>query len=222
MSVQVKEHGQVNVLTNIRVSVEKCAMGLGISMSTTQVETLCLDILEVYKWDSVEDVQQCLKKARQGKYGFGHHSRSALTMILVGDWMAVHLEEKAMLRENEAAANLPQPEIFKSQEEVDAWYKRGQEFLKELDRRKQALKDERLQEKKAHDTNEINYQDFKENHFNNQSNPNPSGPLQEVNTTSKGVTVSPRALESDNSKSGGGSQKVRRGFKEVGEGEKTV
>ena len=96
----VKEFGEKEVLTTISISVVKCASGLGITLTHSQLETLCYDLLDVYKYDAVEDIQQCLKKARQGRYSFGHHSRSILNMPLIKDWMVQHLEEKAQAREN--------------------------------------------------------------------------------------------------------------------------
>ena len=98
--MQLREVSEVEVLTEIRVSVEKLAGGLNVAMTDSQVELLTRDILEVYKTDSVEDIQQCLKKGRQGKYSFGHHSRSAITMHLISDWMKLHLYEKSEAREN--------------------------------------------------------------------------------------------------------------------------
>ena len=99
VQLQVKEHGRELILTMIRVSVEKCADSLGIKISDSQVVTLCNDLIDVYTHDSVEDIQQCLKKGRQGLYGFGHNKRDSLTMPLIREWMAQHLEEKAAERE---------------------------------------------------------------------------------------------------------------------------
>lgn len=98
--LQRKESGDETVLIEIRISVERCAMGLGINLSQDQIMVICNDIMEVYSYDSIEDIQQCLKKGRQGKYGFGHNKRDSLTMHLIREWMQKHLEEKAQIREN--------------------------------------------------------------------------------------------------------------------------
>lgn len=99
ISLQVQEHGEERILMEIRISVEKCATGLNLSVDDEQVAILCEDIMEVYSHDSIEDVQICLKKARQGRYGFGFNKRGVITMELVREWMARHLEEKAQERE---------------------------------------------------------------------------------------------------------------------------
>lgn len=96
--MQKKEHGDVAVLTEISLSVEMCAMALNISMSNIQLVTLCNDIMESYPHDSIEDVRECFKNARRGMYGFGMNSRNSLNMILVREWMSLHLESKASAR----------------------------------------------------------------------------------------------------------------------------
>ena len=111
IAMQLKQVNELTILTEIRISLEKCAMGLGIGLTDFQAETICQDILELYRTDSVEDVQQCLKKGRQGIYGFAHYSRSSLSMPLISYWMSLHLEEKAQAREKELAQfkDVPEP-----------------------------------------------------------------------------------------------------------------
>lgn len=75
-------------------------MSLNIKMNSLQLETLCEDIMDSYPYDSLEDVREVLKNARQGVYGFGHESRGAITMILIRDWMSQHLEKKARILES--------------------------------------------------------------------------------------------------------------------------
>ena len=99
ISLQVKEHGELAVLTEVRLYVEKCAMALNIQMSQIQVVTLCEDLIDTYSHDSIEDLRECLKSGRTGAYGFGHNSRNSLNMILIREWMAAHLEKKAIERE---------------------------------------------------------------------------------------------------------------------------
>jgi len=74
-------------------------MALNISMSDNQVLTLCEDLVDTYTYDSIEDVRECLKNGRRGVYGFGHNSRNSFTMILIREWMSLHLEDKAIERE---------------------------------------------------------------------------------------------------------------------------
>ena len=103
IKTQIREHGEEMVLTTIAVSLEKLSVSLNIPLSKIQLITLCEDIMDSYPYDSIEDVRECLKNARQGQYSFGHHSRSSITMLLVKDWMAQHLDKKAEVREKELA-----------------------------------------------------------------------------------------------------------------------
>lgn len=101
MSVQVREFGLDSVKKEIVFSINKCADSLNIILTNDQIYTLADDIIEVYIHDSIEDVIQCLKKGRQGSYGFGHNNRQTLNMIVIREWMTKHLEEKAIARESE-------------------------------------------------------------------------------------------------------------------------
>jgi len=74
----------------------KCAIGLGIELSNYESQILIDDIVDKYKFDSIEDVQVCLKNGRQGKYGTTYNK---LNMVVISDWMFKHLEDKAAARE---------------------------------------------------------------------------------------------------------------------------
>jgi hypothetical protein len=79
-------------------AVSKCGMGLGISMNQMQVITLVEDIIDVYLYDAIEDVVLALKKGRQGDFG---NTYNKLNMVVVKQWMAYVLEEKAIEREKQ-------------------------------------------------------------------------------------------------------------------------
>jgi hypothetical protein len=100
----------LEVYKEIRVSVEVLCMSLGINMTKMLIQMLVQDIYEVYKHDSIEDVQQCLRKARLGTYTFAkknkdgmfeYFKKDVLTFPLVKHWMTLHLDEKAEIRERE-------------------------------------------------------------------------------------------------------------------------
>lgn len=117
---------------NIAPSIEKLAMALNIKMNEIQLLTLCEDIIECYPYDSIEDVRECLKRARQGQYSFGHHQRGVISMPLIREWMAQHLEVKAQIREKEIH-NAKQNESIEKYQNVDyeAFKKRQSEKRKE-------------------------------------------------------------------------------------------
>lgn len=101
MTQLARKSGEREVLSTLRISLEKCSISLGMELTDQTCAILCEDIFEKYKYDSVEDIVECLKKARRGYYGFGHNSRKSLNMVLISEWMAKHLEEKAIEREKE-------------------------------------------------------------------------------------------------------------------------
>lgn len=94
----VKEHGKEAVQLQIMSAISKCSEALDIPLSPQKIQLMAFDVLETYTHDSVEDVIEALKKGRRGVYGTTYNK---LNMIVVSGWMAQHLEEKAMARENE-------------------------------------------------------------------------------------------------------------------------
>lgn len=93
---QILKFGRNDVDLHISNSVVKCAIGLEIELSNHALQILIEDIVDKYKFDSIEDVQECLKKGRRGNYG---PTYGKLNMIIISDWMTKHLEEKAIERE---------------------------------------------------------------------------------------------------------------------------
>ena len=49
------------------------------------------DLVDKYKYDSIEDIQQALKKGRRGDYG---RIYGKINMIVISEWMEKHLELK--------------------------------------------------------------------------------------------------------------------------------
>ena len=115
--------------------------GLNIDLSNEQLQILTEDIIEVYKWDSIEDIQICLRNGRQGKYGTTYNK---LNMIVINDWMGKHLEEKAIAREHQYKEH---KHDFKTREE----YLQAVEIGLERDRKAKQEKEEA--EKYLHDKN---------------------------------------------------------------------
>lgn len=98
-----------NAYEIVFVAVRKCALGLGLDFSQEATEVLSEDLIDKYKYDSIEDILFALKNGRQGKYG---NNYGKLNMIVISDWMTRHLEEKAKerekLRHNEKSYKLPE------------------------------------------------------------------------------------------------------------------
>lgn len=166
MATQIKEYGEENVLVVIRMAVEKCIIGLNISMADEQVVTLCEDILEKYEFDSLEDVKECLKKGRQGYYGFGHESRSALTMILITNWMGQHLEKKSQARESSLTIE-KQKHLEATSEEID--YSKYKNRIKQEGVKFAEVRMKRIKKAQKEAQKEAGFERFKDEYLKNKS-----------------------------------------------------
>jgi hypothetical protein len=97
-SVFKKENGQigysvVSVLVNRFVS----SFGFSTKMSDVQIETLTIDTLDRFAYESLEDVIVFFKMARSGK--FGTTNRGVDSNLIFGDWFVKYLEIKSDVRE---------------------------------------------------------------------------------------------------------------------------
>lgn len=96
MFLQIKEHSDKAVKNKVAGFLIKCSSQLGLTYEPNFIETLAEDVIDKFKYESLEDIAECLKKGRQGDYGTSYNK---LTMIVISDWMAKHLEDKAINRE---------------------------------------------------------------------------------------------------------------------------
>ena len=152
--MQVNDHGNDNVKNYIKASLIKLSNAIGdnLDANADRLDMLATDLIEVYHYDSIEDITECLKKGRRGDYGFGHHKRGFITMLLLREWMARHLEEKAIIREKEIERNKIE---VKDVENFDAkkFYEEGAKYF--------AAQSEREKKKKNEGFNQRHYQEHK-------------------------------------------------------------
>ena len=94
----IRESGDEACKTEIVKYAIKCVDQMGIQTSPSFLETFAEDALEVYPYESLEDIRECLKKGRQGKYGITY---GKFNMIVFTDWMSKHLDDKAKAREDQ-------------------------------------------------------------------------------------------------------------------------
>lgn len=105
------------------MSIKKCAASLQIDLTDLQTQTLVEDIIDVYKWDALEDIQEAFKRGRRGEFGVTY---GKLNMIIFREWMAKVLDQKAQLREK-ALQNIKKDSDFEELPKVDyAAYKERQ------------------------------------------------------------------------------------------------
>lgn len=95
-----KQHGKIG-FSVATVLVQRFADSFGFSTKLTenQVETITVDTLENFSYESLEDIILFFKMARSGK--FGTTGRGIDSNLIFGDWFPKYLEQKAELRERE-------------------------------------------------------------------------------------------------------------------------
>ena len=98
---QLAVHGSEVVLFEIKKWLSKCAMMLDIEINGLKLEVLANDIIDRYPSDSLEDVQEALKKGRQGLYSDIRDAKTygKMNMEVITKWISLHLEEKVTERE---------------------------------------------------------------------------------------------------------------------------
>ena len=111
IALQIKKHGRKPLIATVIEWLNSLANGLDINLPPERAIMIASDLIEVYTFDSLEDLREVLKKARQGVYGWGMEKRGVLNMIIIREWMAEHLERKAIEREkaSEAAKDKTRP-----------------------------------------------------------------------------------------------------------------
>lgn len=148
----------------IALFVSKCSIGLGIELGKIESEILTEDLIEKYKHESIEDIQICLKRGRQGFFGTTY---GKINMIVISEWMTKHLEEKAMAREqmqSKFKSDNSGPQ-FKTIQEYHDWVNQGLKNQKEIETIRLEAKKERDAGKIKSDMKELEYQEFRKRYI---------------------------------------------------------
>jgi len=99
-SVFKGENGQIGYsVVNVLVNRFITSFGFSTKMDKVQIETLTVDTLDRFAYESLEDVILFFKMARNGQ--FGTTNRGVDSNLIFGDWFVKYLEMKADLREQE-------------------------------------------------------------------------------------------------------------------------
>lgn len=97
-SVFKGEAGQIGFsVVNVLVTRFIDSFGFSTKLNPIQIETLTVDILENFQYESLEDIIIFLKMARTGK--FGSTGRGVDSNLILGDWFPKYLDQKAQIRE---------------------------------------------------------------------------------------------------------------------------
>lgn len=98
-SVFREEAGQIGFsVVNVLVTRFIDSFGFSTKLNSTQIETLTVDILENFQYETLEDIIIFLKMARTGK--FGSTGRGVDSNLILGDWFPKYLDQKAQVRED--------------------------------------------------------------------------------------------------------------------------
>jgi len=126
---------RLDIAIIIDTELTDCLELLQVDLSSQAIKAIVGDIIDTYKWDSIEDIILCLKNGRKGMYGTNY---GKMTMIVFSQWMKQHLTEKSLLRES---VNLESDHMhnFKNREEY-------LESVKAGDKNQKAVKKNRAKE----------------------------------------------------------------------------
>jgi len=108
---------------------------LGVKSTPGLIVEMVEDAIEVYGYESMEDISLCLRNGRQGKYGTIYNK---FNFIVFREWMTKHLEEKAILREREVKKAMHD---WATYEEYVNSIEVGKKMQKELVQKKNKLAD---------------------------------------------------------------------------------
>lgn len=128
------------------------AFAFATKLSDAQVTVFTADVLECFKYESLEDMVLFFKMARQGK--FGTTKRGVDSNLVTGDWFQQFMELKAKAREDKVTIQQKQ---FKSDNQismkaVEITYKKAerQREIEQQRRQKQQFVDDAVKDLDKH------------------------------------------------------------------------
>jgi len=86
-------------VVNVLVTRFIDSFGFSTKLNPVQIETLTVDILENFQYETLEDIIIFLKMGRTGK--FGSTGRGVDANLILGDWFPKYLDQKAQIREQD-------------------------------------------------------------------------------------------------------------------------
>jgi len=99
-SVFKGDNGQIGYsVVNVLVNRFIASFGFSTKLDKVQIETMTVDTLDRFAYESLEDVILFFKMARNGQ--FGTTNRGVDSNLIFGDWFPKYLEMKADARELE-------------------------------------------------------------------------------------------------------------------------
>ncbi len=130
MLMQIREGDERSVQAQVIGALSKCSEAMQISLSDNAMKIITEDLIDMYKYESIQDIIDCLKAGRRGVYGINSYGK--LNLELITKWMAVYLDAKYLEREK-----VEKQKQTKVQEDHDfnreEFYAKGKEYIAEQD-----------------------------------------------------------------------------------------
>ena len=110
------------------------SFGFSTKMNDSQIDTLTVDTLEKFSYESLEDIVLFFKMARSGS--FGATKRGVDSNLIFGEWFPMYLEKKAEIREQnyikqkESRMQSTEGDVSKTYTEINDRIKNRQKIAK--------------------------------------------------------------------------------------------
>lgn len=113
LKYQIKEFGFEQPFNHVRIGVLKCLRAMGVSWALNNsknvvnelVQDIVDEIIDMYPYESIEDILLVLRKGRRGEYDTSYGKHNKFSVPLFREWMTCYLEEKAQAREKQHHQN---------------------------------------------------------------------------------------------------------------------
>ena len=98
---RIEKAGQLeNVQAFLSALLIKTSALMGIDTQSGIIQIFVSEIIECYKHESIEDIQQAMIRGRRGEFEKTHAKRGSLSMELIDGWIKAVLSEKSRIRED--------------------------------------------------------------------------------------------------------------------------
>lgn len=138
------------VYVHVSMCIDKACDVMGIQCDPARQYLLAIELVETYPNESIEDIQEMLKKGRRGQLDSGFEKRGIINFSLLSSWMDQHLTDKYKEKERQAEEEKNQGKEPLEEVDYESYKKRtsGPEPEKLVDRQYNELKTRHFQSKK--------------------------------------------------------------------------
>gem|GEM_PF-2418739 len=135
MLMQIREGNEKTVQTQVISAIVKASEAMQINLSDSAIKIITEDLIDMYQYESIQDIIECLKQGRRGVYGVNSYGK--LNLELISKWMQIYLDGKYLAKENHE--KIKQSLIEKDNDfDAEEFYRKGKEYIeaqKELNKK---------------------------------------------------------------------------------------